>query len=658
VKSIQDLVYGNNKWKMERLLFLFLVVIFLTGCTQNRKVKIIFHTNTPEVIEPIEASPGEMIVAPTNPSREGYRFDGWMLHDQIYSFQVMPNETIELIAKWTPYYNIYFNSVGGTAVSSIKVAQGDSIVLPEEPKLERSRFLGWIHQDIQFVLTKMPGNDLNLVASWAPLARIYFDAQVHDRHLNETIHLDIAYIEEIIGSMILSTPKPEYPEYHFVSWQLNGLDYEFDLMHGEDITLTAKWIQLSNLPALFIDLFDETDNPIPIEAINREEYVTSIISLVNTSAEYRLNNLAALFRGRGNGSWIDAGDKKGYRIKFDKQQSLFGATKSKHWVILANANFDDVTMYRNKLAYNMASEIFTNIEYVTIAEWVDVYINQVYHGTYLLCEQVRVEDDRVDIESEYGILDTGYLVEYDAYAKGVNGVDYFRVTGLKYPFTMKSPSPDDFLAEGYTIDEYKAQVQYIQGLVSEMVSAILSKDFNRFIEYADANSFVDMYLLHELFKNIDTGYSSFYLYRAAGGKLFAGPPWDFDATCGSSPNRGNGSPNGIYVALSVQAFSSRTANEMLINLYATPEFKALIKTRWNQIVPAIEMFIQRTLTQEMIETNQYAMGRNFVKWPTPFGFGPVLSQEVSEANWGANILVLRKWMLDRVIWLTNEWNKE
>ncbi len=645
-------------FRLHFIVILFLSLLLSISCDNVKNYTITFITDTDTVIEPITATEGEAIFAPTNPTREGYRFDGWLYNDEPFSFGIMPNSNIELTAKWSKYYQISFHTGEGTSLQSLSIAEGDVISFDLEPELAHYKFAGWSYLDSDFDLTIMPSANITLVAQWIPASTITFEARVYDRYLEEYVDLELDELVEVAGESISAPDIPEYLEYKFVSWQLDGVDFSFDTMPDEDVTLTANWLQLSNLPTLFIDLYDNSNNPIPIENITREFYVNSKISLENTDLEFEINSVDALFKGRGNGSWIDSGEKKGYRIKFDDGQSVLGSAVSKHWVILAGANFDDITMYRNKLAFNMADEVFTNIDYVTSAEWVDVYFNGEYHGVYLICEHLRVDEDRVDIESEYGVLDTGYLIEYDYYAKGINGVDYFTVPGMKYPFSMKSPSPEDYLENGLTIGQYREQVDFIRTMVVNMVNAAMDNDLATFAEYADVDSFVDMYILHELFKNIDTGYSSFFIYRHPGGKLTAGPPWDFDATCGSTPTRGNGSPNGIYVGLGVKAFSSRTANELLISLYGNQDFKDVVIERWTIISPNIQAFIDKTLTDEMIEEYQFAIGRNFVRWPTPQGFGSPISQEDAEANWANNIVILRQWMTDRINWLSTEWSNE
>ena len=59
----------------------------------------------------------------------------------------------------------------------------------------------------------------------------------------------------------------------------------------------------------------------------------------------------------------------------------------------------------------------------------------------------------------------------------------------------------------------------------------------RYTEYIDINSFTDFLLINELSKNSDGYKLSSYLYKdkdSKGGKLVAGPIWDFDQTYGVS----------------------------------------------------------------------------------------------------------------------------
>lgn len=412
---------------------------------------------------------------------------------------------------------------------------------------------------------------------------------------------------------------------------------------GEDAFNKSEIVSTS-LPTMFINLYDENDETVDLKNVTKENYIRSTIAITNTDEKYCISDVEAEFKGRGNGSWGE--DKKGYKIKFKKKTSLFGRTKNKHWVLNACANGQDKTMYQNYLAYNLASTVLDGIEYTTNAVWVDVYVNNLYHGVYVLCEHVRVDTGRVDIDSEYGVLDTGYLIEYDAYATGVEGVDYFRIDGVKYPFTVHSPDPEEY-EKGTTLEQYKEQVAYIKNYVQNVYTSALQKDFETFSSLADINSFVDMYLLHELFKNTDTGFSSFYLYKKAGGKLYAGPAWDFDLS--AVKVRGDNSPEGLYVADKVLEKSDFTASELYISLYKTDGFKDLVVNRWKQISQSVKEFFDSNMNKEVYDKNLLAMSRNLSLWYK-------LDMDKASKEWLKEVGILKNWFDKRIEFLNREWD--
>ena len=98
-----------------------------------------------------------------------------------------------------------------------------------------------------------------------------------------------------------------------------------------------------------------------------------------------------------------------------------------------------------------------------------------------------------------------------------------------------------------------------------MEEAILSDDRNRFESIADTASCVDMYIIQEFMKNIDAGWSSFFMYiKENGGKLFFGAPWDFDIAAGNDYRLDNGSYEGIYVGNGSYGFTQ--SNRWFIKL--------------------------------------------------------------------------------------------
>lgn len=672
------------KKNLYALILLMLLMLFIVSCsqveTESHFVTIYFETEVDGlVVEEITGEPGKNITVPESPTREGYTFIGWLDEDgNPYRLTRFPSSSLTLYASWImngdqTTFRIDFLTNSSEYIEPIVLRAGDDIPeLPTPSYFESngliSTFDTWTYLGEEMKLDTMPAMDIVLTASWfTGEFAIYF---------NTTTEQVIQPIVNLPGEEI--EPPEEGPsdgDHVFMGWFLNGKPYIFDTMPTESITLEAKWLnqtlteynEVTNLPKMFINL----ENSQSILSVTKETYVNSSVTMTNTTSENELFSVSSEFKGRGNGSWTSSGPKRGYRLKFFHKQSVFGEEKSKHWVLLAASNFYDPTLLKTKLAFDMTKEVFTNIEYASSTNWVELYINGAYRGVYILAEHIREDNDRVDIDSEFGVDDTGYLIEYDAYIsnEGLLGVDYFTINGYRYGFGIKSPDPDDFLEEGISENRYKQQVAYIQNYTTEALSAALNAPhsdaaYQIFLEKADLASFVDMYILHELFKNADTGWSSFFMYKKPGGKLYAGPPWDFDSSAGK--NRGDQSYTGIYVAGSVATESSHTASELYIALMKVDDFRQAVKERWSILSPEIETFINDYLTDSFIAENKEAIGKNYYYWSIYANTEGLIAEEQSAYiiysslenatnGWVNQVEILKHWLLNRNDWLDNEW---
>lgn len=467
----------------------------------------------------------------------------------------------------------------------------------------------------------------------------------------------VAPIRVEVGEKIEAPLTNPILENHiFIGWYYENKPYIFNKMPEESIELSAKFQDLngvyhqrSTLPQLYINLSEN----LPLSSVEREDYVKAQITLQSDNQEHLVLAQSAEFRGRGHGSWTDSGPKKGYRVKFSNKISMMGEQSSKHWVLLAGTNFNDETLFKAVTAFNMARDVMSYIEYTTSTNWVELYVNQEYRGVYMVMEHVRVDKERVNIKSEFGILDTGYLIELDAYARedGPEGIYYFNIEGVRHPFAVKSPDPEDYLDEGLTEEQFRDQINYIKNYTQQVFSAALSKDLDTFKEVADINSFIDMYLLHELFKNTDTGWSSFYMFKKPGGKLYAGPAWDFDASAGAS--RGESNPEGFYVSDTVRYHSDYTASELYISLMEIPEFRQLAYARWQELSPKIKTFVHKLISDQFLEANKFAFGRNFQFWAFDEYYGGSTILTERENKWVSDSKKLRDWLLIRINWLDN-----
>lgn len=423
-------------------------------------------------------------------------------------------------------------------------------------------------------------------------------------------------------------------------------DYPNELKSGID--LYEKWeLEERELPVLTIDILDGTK----LEDVDKENYLDSNLNLFNTEEEYELKDTLAEFRGRGNSSWFGF-DKKGFKIKFDKKQGLFGQAKNKHWVLVAEGY--DTSLTKNKVAYTLGNKVFTNIEYSTKAHYLDVYINGDYHGIYLLLEHKRVGKGRVYIESEFNELDTGYLLEYDAYANrdndNVDGIDYFKVKGLRHPFLVKSPKPGNYEKNGMTEEEFREQMLFIKSYMDDAFDAMYNGTKEEIENYFDIDSFVDMYILQEFVKNYDSGWSSQYIYKKTGGKLYFGPPWDFDISAGSTYRPGLSKPTGIYVGSNWTLQFPKHKSQMYITMMKKDWFKELVVERILNLEDNIRLEIKNIYND--VYSYEKSFELNYFRWPeyTKANIDPknyLLEQEKTE-----------KWYYDRLDWLVNWAKKE
>ncbi|MBN2540542.1 MAG: CotH kinase family protein [Bacilli bacterium] len=355
----------------------------------------------------------------------------------------------------------------------------------------------------------------------------------------------------------------------------------------------APFNQLARIPEIHIN----TDGSSPIES--DQDYVGGDLYLVTFNsvgnAQVDIDKAPMNIRLRGNSTLFMP--KKSYKIKFDNKTSMFTDYKEKDWVLLAN--FADQTLIRTYLAFQYATAL--EMEFSPIAVFVDLYINGSYQGNYMLTDQVEVTNDRVDVEEHSSNLDTGYLLEWDSkiYDTWIDHSDenYFFIYGI--PFVIKTPDWDD---PEYSID----QLYFIEDYMLMVYQTLQNKqDYSHLIDEA---SFIDWFLVNEVFKNVDSGYSSIYYYKDVGGLLKMGPVWDFDLSTGNPGHlqedlRG---PEGWYTA-------RQDKNILFYYLMEYPEFREHLKQRWNEVYQEITLNLLGDVFPicDMMARSIYL---NFQKW--------------------------------------------
>lgn len=417
--------------------------------------------------------------------------------------------------------------------------------------------------------------------------------------------------------------------YKFVGWSdgVKSAARYGDIIYDDTVISALFDYDTKGFPVLAIDTKDER----PIDS--RDNYVTSAVSVfASPSAELNIKDVPGQIRGRGNATW-NIMEKKSYRLQLDEKTNLLGIDTgdAKTWVLLAN--HCDQTMLRSRMAFVLGN-MLDGIECSSSDTFVDLYINGRYNGVYLLCEQVEVQKNRVDIK-ETARTDSGYLIELDQYYEGTENTDFFWNNELPYSIVSNTKSPE--------------QVEYIKNYVGSVEDAILSGDRSRFEAVADIASCVDMYIIQEFMKNIDAGWSSFFMYiKEDGGKLFFGPPWDFDIAAGNDFRLDNGGWEGIYVGNGDYGFTQ--SNRWFIELMKTDWFESEVRQRWPAALEIISNAIGEA--KNIGENHLEAFNRNYDRWII---FGQRINVEPEQImalnSYTKHLDYFIEWCTNRLEWL-------
>ncbi len=213
--------------------------------------------------------------------------------------------------------------------------------------------------------------------------------------------------------------------------------------------------------------------------------------------------------------------KKPWNIKLSKKQSILGMEKGKKWCLLANAF--DKSLMRNSLVHDFADDV--GIPYSCDNRFVEVYLNGKFNGNYLITEAVEAKKERVNIDA-YNAESNDILLELGT--RNEPDVDHFTTDTLGTTFDVNDPEKGDDLTDAQ-VDTKIAQVkEYLNGFET----ALRNQNYDEMLNYMDEDTFVNFYIVNELFKNVDFNFSSTRFY-IKDNKIYAGPCWDFDLSSGN-----------------------------------------------------------------------------------------------------------------------------
>ena len=352
-------------------------------------------------------------------------------------------------------------------------------------------------------------------------------------------------------------------------------------------------------------------------------------------------------------------DKKTYSIELhtstgaDTSVTLLGMPREEDWIL--HAMVIDKTQLRMPMSFYLSQRMG---HYASRYRYVEVVLDGDYRGVYILTEKLKRDKNRVDIAK----LDSDDLA-----GDSLTGGYVLRIDWLDNPqgfeSNMNAQGGNPMFFQWYypkASNILPAQSAYIKGYMDVFEEALFSATYIntvgiRYDHYIDLTSFVDFLLINEFSKNSDGYKLSSYLHKdkeSKGGKLVAGPIWDFDQTYGLSTVCSSHDYTGwTYLQNQIDCEDLESMPMWWQRFMSDTLFANHLACRWQAMrqgpmhLDSITLWIdnQRAVMQTAID-------RNFIKWQflgsqiwiEPFPIPQDYQEEID---------YMKDWIANRLVWL-------
>jgi len=313
---------------------------------------------------------------------------------------------------------------------------------------------------------------------------------------------------------------------------------------------------------------------------------------------------------KGKGKHFASGLKNNYRIKFESKKSLLDMTKNKRWELVSLDG--DKSLMRAALAYEFASSL-SGLAWTPSFRKVDLVLDGIFMGPYLLSEQVRVCKGR---------LADGFFVSIqDSYDEGD---DFFYASLSQSLFVMKDPETGP---KG-------AGLIRIQDKVNDFEKLLYSNA--GYSSMVDMQSFVDFYLINEIAKDEDAFATDCHLNVREDGVIAMGPVSCMNKSFGF----GGASPEGFV----------HDRSPWFSTLYKDPSFNSLLKKRFAEIYAKKGDWLDKI--DEWFEEGLLQAATNDGVWNTLDAKSDDLSDQ--EDAYRLEVSNMKKWLEKRLEWMKSE----
>ncbi len=415
------------------------------------------------------------------------------------------------------------------------------------------------------------------------------------------------------------------------------------------LQLSAQVFTDSNLPIVLIttdidpitgtytEIVDDPKVPAAMKIIYHTDGSRNYVSDQNTPEFLNYDGRIAI---EIRGSTSQLLPKKPYSLKTkladnatNNSVKILDLPKENDWVL--NSLAYDPSLIRDYLSYDLARGIG---DYAARGRYCEVIVNGNYKGLYIIMEKIKVDSNRINVadievdDNAFPEVTGGYFTKCDK----VNSDEtiawgYPSAVGYGTNYLHSQPKQEDVTPQ---------QTAYIKSVFDALLSTAINQNSsitNGYPSVIDIPSFVDFMLLNELASNVDAYQYSTYFHKDRGGKLRAGPVWDFNLTYGNDFGVIGRSGTTVWQFDN----GDNVGAPFWKSLFNNPEFKCYMSKRWQELTGTGAVLNYMSLVAQIDLLGTFlseSKAREQQRWGTLFNY----TQEIAN---------LKLWLQDRYAFL-------
>ena len=260
-----------------------------------------------------------------------------------------------------------------------------------------------------------------------------------------------------------------------------------------------------------------------------------------------------------------------------------------------------------------------------------------YFGIYNIEEKIRRDSDRVDIaklttyDNSTPAVTGGYIWKVDQLDTGDTGFSAGGQTmAYYYPKEREIKSPQRDPQEQYLTSAITAFYTALNGANS-------TNPITGYAAYLDVDAAIDHHLLNTWAFNVDAFRLSGYWHKDRGGKLIAGPAWDFDRALSGNDDRDDNPA--VWTSTGSTAFFSFSWWD---KLFHDIDFYQKYIDRWQNLrrdifsrtkVEALIDSLNAQMSQQAIDRDVARWGKTKRAWTRPYTpFNTIAASQTAEVQ--------------------------